>query len=433
MFYITPVTFNDAASVSILPSVTYLPNPVDIYFGTQSNPTDFQFRFIFNAFTGAAYNTYLKGIPKLKYYFNLEELNRQFQIPKNILESCNFQEQYYFLLDIYNISIRSKDEFSEKSRCFQSNYGQILSKFTENFHEYTTSTFGELYEIKKAIEKIQTRTEKSSIPDAKFTVGQIVQDDNGLTIFQHLVQTFMNYLPTLSNNCEKIKLVSDLIINIMAPFLNGDWDKTLCKISQFPTSATFNIGSKAAPKAAPTKRPRTRGGSNEASNVGIPFSQIFGPYGFYQTIDEYGHFVLHPINTPEEQQAVWQMYGVNVVSGSQPQQGVAKGPVSRDLIQEYKQLRAERGLSNKPVPPRPIQSKLTPFKGRTMTLQELRQRTPTQDDSNVQYVTSSTGTQRVPSGGKFTKKHRTPKKKVVRKSYRKKSKRGIRRTTRKRI
>jgi hypothetical protein len=500
IFNITPVTLNDAASVTLIDSVVYIPEPVSISFGNEpNNQQTYKYTLDFNGDNLNSYEEYKRNLSGLKYYYNLQDFDSRYNTQKNFLDSfgIQFSDFYYILLRIYGIDFYTKEEFNNSITCFLNNYNDVLNRHVidtpipdlqyfmtssetqiepisfKKIYNENTSIFNE--ELKQNIEKgiynrvqsFQTKYNKNPQTANK------TEFINNPPIFQNLVIGVMNIIKyiyetkipitpqsetsmNIDSNELKIKIqilvwLYDFILDMMKYFLIDD---PHCSQSV----PTFNIGTseptnqstrklKASEQIKPTGRSTRsmKAGGNyllPKNDKIIPITSLIGPYGFYQKRLEDGSISIQPINSLEEQQNVWEMYGINVSMSTNKdvlEPGVQLKQLNPTQEGEIRRL-IKQGLSKEQatikvlgtqwqLKPSPGTFVSPPSQPKRMGIMDLKQESNPQGDVVMVTSTSSSGTQSSRSGGKITKKRKSKLKRKI--TFKKGSKHLKRRTRRK--
>jgi hypothetical protein len=417
VFNVTPVTFNDAASATTLASVEYIDQPVTIPFG---DPNVQQYQFVFHGINSNQFNDYKRNLKNLKYFYNLQAFDQQYNNARIILTSCGLEQFYYELLSIYGINFNKKDELLKISKCFLSNYDFTLIKYIRNNPEYNNlyeNTLDFSQAFKKSLQIIQNKLQNFVDKDGRLTIVSIIEDP---PIFRNFVNDIMIWIETLSdlpNKCALIDHMRNFTTEVTKHFF----------MEPIPDcNYGFNIGSNITKTTGrPTRIPKT-GGSNtisiqqQSNSYPITLGNLFGQYGFYQKIDDNGAFNLYPITTKQQLQKVWNTYGLNVIDRDISEPILAKGidaKLSDDVAKIRKeaimrQLMTKKGFSleqakaevdrtyqlvegkDKYVPP-------------ATNISQLRQKYPELAKNTRDMVISTIGTQKSkPVGGKNSRKKR---------------------------
>ena len=470
IFNITPVTLNDAASAALQPSAIYLPDPVIIPFGDKVQPNNYNYNLVFWGYNQSGWNDYKSKIPSLKYFFNLQAFETEYERALTILGSISaqiapqFNRFRYILQDFASASYSTKKELYDRIVCFDYIYDPIITRFIhdDTFNkprhidclkpfceeldiDTDACTYKTLYDkenstfaknLKKTIEKLENNmnsfsTNYQNNPNsAKKNAAY-----SNPPVFKNLVDGVMELITHIDDILRKQDGIIENKILECEGIIIGEW------LIPFITNlAGPFIG--AVPHC-----PEMRGGNgkdDQNKTTNIPITSFIGKYGFYQVPDDDGGLTFKPINTLEEQKQVWEMLGIHVnpVPSSNLIDNTGKGidTKSDNLTQIRKEgiirnLMKTKGLSleqataevNKPytlpqgkdnvIPPAPNIPKLNEG--------------PAIGNSGI----VAGGTKRAKTGGKYTRKtiknkkhkNKTNKKRLIRK----KNKRIIRRTRRK--
>ena len=479
IFNITPVTLNDAASAALDPAAIYLPDPVTIQFGNTIDPDNYNYNLVFWGYDETRWAEYRQSINGLKYFFNLQAFNTDYNRALTILRPIEqqfadiFNRFHYILQDLASAGYSTKRELYERILCFEGIYDTIIRRFIldDEFNiephlncltpfcreldinpdecNYRTlyNTPGSTFEInlKKTIEKLASnmhffrvsfdRNQNSAKKDAAYS---------NPPVFRNLVDGVMELITYIDEILRKQPGISADNNNILEceKKIIGEW------LIPFITNLALPFIGTVPPC------PAMRGGNGkngQSKTTNIPITSFIGQYGFYQVPDDDGRLTFKPINTLEEQKQVWEMLGiqVNPVPSSNLIDNTDKG-IDTNLTQIRKEgiirnLMNTKGLSLEQATSE-VDKPYTLPQGKEIVIppatniQQLREKYPelkegpdtgNKSKSSVGVV----GTKTARTGGKYTRKIIKNKKRKNKTNknrlFRKKNKNIIRRTRRK--
>jgi hypothetical protein len=476
IFNITPVTLNDAASAALYPNAIYLHEPVTIQFGDTGVRDNYNYNLVFWGYDEDKWAQYKENINGLKYFFNLQAFNTDYNRALTILRPIEeqlddpFNRFHYILLDIASEGYSTKRDLYDRILCFEGIYDTIIRRFIldDGFNiephlncltpfcieldinpdqcNYRTlyNRKGSTFEInlKKTIEKLASNMHSFRVSFEK-NPNSAKKDAaySNPPVFRNLVDGVMELITYIDDILRKQPGIPEENILKCEKKIIGEW------LIPFITNLALPFIGTVPPC------PAMRGGNGknvQNKTTNIPITSFIGKYGFYQVPDDDGGLTFKPINTLEEQKQVWEMLGIHVnpipsaksidtgkgiteSSGNLTQ--IRKEGIIRNLM-KTKGLSLEQATSEVDKPYTLPQGKDIVIPPAT-NIQQLREKYPElkEGPTTGNEFMSSVGTKRARTGGKYTRKiiknkkhkNKTNKKRLIRK----KNKRIIRRTRRK--